>query len=275
MSDKPFQFAVMAMPEDGKQWLGLARRAEDLGYTALYMADNLRIHAPMVSLALAAGATSALRVGTWVTASPLYHPRLTARDAHTLSALSGGRFDLGIGTGRPDVAEDAVNLLGQPRLKPSGRLALVEQTIDELRALDGDAHTPVTIPAGGPKARALAAAKADRISLVGGPFAARTEVAALVAEVREQAGDRAGQIEFAAPVFVIGDGEAPSFVRQFLQTDAATLAERDSLMILRGSPQGMADELRRRRETIGYSYYVVNGAYVEEFAPVLELLSGR
>lgn len=274
MSDKPFQFAVMAMPEDGKQWLGLARRAEELGYTALYMADGPRTPAPAAALGLAAGVTTTLRVGTWVTASPLYHPRMAARDAHTLSALTGGRFDFGIGTGRPDVAEDAVNLLGQPRLKPSGRLAQVEQTIDELRALDGDARTPVLLAAGGPKARALAAAKADRVALAAGPLASREDLARLVTEVREQAGDRGDQIEFAWPIFVIGD-EAPPWVQGFLQADAKTLIERDSLSILHGTPQEMADELRRRRATLGFSCFTVNGAFIEEFAPVVELLSGR
>jgi alkanesulfonate monooxygenase SsuD/methylene tetrahydromethanopterin reductase-like flavin-dependent oxidoreductase (luciferase family) len=272
MTTKPFRFAVMASPEDEKQWLGLARRIEELGYTSLFMPDGLRTPSPMPALALAAGATTSLRVGTWVLASPLRPPRMAAWDAHTLSQLSGRRFDFGIGTGRPDVADDAVRLLGQEPLPPAQRLAQVERTIDELRALDGTAHTPVMVAAGGPKARALAAAKADIIVLPGGPFAAREQIAGLVAEVRAAAGDRGDQIEFAAPIFVVGD-EAPPWVQQFLGTDMATLVARDSLFILRGSPREMADELLRRRETLGYSYYSVNGAFTEQFAPVLELLA--
>lgn len=275
MTDKPFQFALIAMPEDGPRWLGLARRAEDLGFTALYMADGLRTPSPFPALGLAAGATTTLRVGTWVTASPLRAPRLAAWDAQTLSALSGGRFDFGIGTGRPDVAEDAVNLLGQPRLKPSGRLAQVEKTIDELRALPGGKDIPVTVAAAGPRARAVAAARADRVALATGPFTTREETAALIAEVRERAGNRAGRIEFAAPVFVVGDGEAPPFVRNFLKTDAKTLAERDSLHALPGTPRQIADELLRRRETLGVSAYAISGFSVDEFAPALELLAGR
>jgi alkanesulfonate monooxygenase SsuD/methylene tetrahydromethanopterin reductase-like flavin-dependent oxidoreductase (luciferase family) len=275
MTDKPFQFGLIAMPEDGPQFLGLARNAEDLGYAALVMPDGLRSPSPFPALGLAAGATTTLRVGTWVAASPLRPPRLAAWDAHTLWTLTGGRFEFGIGTGRPDVADDAVNLLGQEPLSPAGRLAQVERTIDELRALDPGARIPVTIAAGGPKARALAAAKADRITLAAGPFARRDEVAALAAEVREQAGERAGEIEFAAPIFVAGHGEAPPSVGQFLGGDAATLIERDSLMILPGGPREMADELQRRRETLGVSYFVVSGFFIEEFAPVVELLAGR
>ena len=38
-------------------------------------------------------------------------------------------------------------------------------------------------------------------------------------------------------------------------------------MILRGSPREMADELQRRRETLGISYFTVNATFIEEFAP--------
>jgi hypothetical protein len=55
----------------------------------------------------------------------------------------------------------------------------------------------------------------------------------------------------------------------------ATLIERDSLVILRGSVSEMADELQRRRERLGVSYVSVNAAYIEQFAPVVELLAGR
>jgi alkanesulfonate monooxygenase SsuD/methylene tetrahydromethanopterin reductase-like flavin-dependent oxidoreductase (luciferase family) len=234
------------------------------------MADVLT--SPFPALALAAGATTTLRVGTWVIASPLRAPRMAAWDAHTLSTLSGGRFDLGIGTGRPFVLEDAVKLLGVPTPPAAERLAQMEKTIDELRALDGDAHTPVLIAAGGPKARALAASKADRVTVASSPFATREEIAALVAEMREKAGDRGEEIEFVAPIFVIGD-EAPPWVPRLLRTDAKTLIERDSLGILRGSPREMADELRRRRETLGVSCFTVNAVFIEQFAPVVELLA--
>jgi probable F420-dependent oxidoreductase len=270
----PFRFAAQSAPLDGQQWLTLARRAQDLGYSSLLMPDGLQLPSPIPSLAVAAGATTTLRVGTWVLASPLRAPRLAAWDAHTLSLLSDGRFELGIGTGRPEVVADAVGLYGPPELTGAQRLAQVEQTIDELRTLDGDRHTPVLIAAGGPKARALAAAKADIVTLAAGPLADRQTVAELVAEVREAAGDRGAGLEFAAPIFVVGE-EAPPWVERFTGSDMATLIGRDSLMILRGSPAQMAEELQRRRESLGISYYSVNATFIEEFAPVVELLAGH
>jgi alkanesulfonate monooxygenase SsuD/methylene tetrahydromethanopterin reductase-like flavin-dependent oxidoreductase (luciferase family) len=270
----PFRFAVQATPHDGEQWLAMARHAEELGYSSLLMPDGMQLLSPLPALALAAGATTSLRVGTFVLASPLRPPRLVAWDAHTLSVLTGGRFELGIGTGRAEVVEQSERLMGQPRTTGAERLALAGQAIDDLRALDGDRRTPVLMAVAGPRARALAAAKADIVTLAAGPLTSRAEVARLAAGVREAAGDRAGLIELAMPVFVVGD-QAPAWVAQFLQADMATLIARDSLMILRGSPARMADELQRRRDALGISYISVNAAFREQFAPVIDLLAGR
>jgi probable F420-dependent oxidoreductase len=274
MTTKRFRFAVQAVPNDREQWLATARRAENLGYSTLTMPDGMQLLSPLPALAVAAGATTSLRVGTFVLASPLRAPRLAAWDAHTLSVLTGGRFELGLGTGRPEVVEQSAELLGQRATSAAERLAQLEQTIDDLRMLDAGQHTPVLMAAGGPKARAVAAAKADILTLAAGPLATRDEVARLAGEIRQAAGDRADSIEFAMPLFAVGD-EVPSWAKRFLQTDAATLAARDSLMILRGSVQEMADELRRRRDALRISYISVNAGFMDQLAPVVELLAGR
>jgi alkanesulfonate monooxygenase SsuD/methylene tetrahydromethanopterin reductase-like flavin-dependent oxidoreductase (luciferase family) len=274
MTGKPFRFAVLATPQDHDQWLTIARRAEELRYSGLLMPDGTQLLSPLPALAVAAGATTSLRIGSWVLASPLRPPRLAAWDAHTLSVLTGGRFDLGIGTGRPEVVAQSARLLERPAPGAGERLALVERTIDELRRLDGDRHTPVLMAAAGPRARTLAAAKADTITLATGPLATRDEVAALVAQTRQAAGERADELEFAAPLFAVGD-DVPPWVSRFLQADISELVARDSLQILRGTPSQMADELQRRRETVGTSYVCVNAAFCEQFAPVVDLLSGR
>jgi probable F420-dependent oxidoreductase len=274
MTPKPFRFAVQATANDRAQWLATARRAEELGYSTVTVPDGMQLLSPLPALALAAGATTSLRVGTFVLASPLRAPRLAAWDAHTLSVLSGGRFELGLGTGLPAVAEQAVQLLGQPATSGAERLAQVEQTIDDLRMLDRDQHTPVLMAAGGPKARAVAAAKADIVTLAAGPTASREELAGMAAEIREAAGPRASQIEFAMPLFAVGD-EVPSWVQRFLGADAAALAASDSVMVLRGTPQEMADELRRRRDALSISYVSVNAVFMDQMAPVVGLLAGH
>jgi hypothetical protein len=111
------------------------------------------------------------------------------------------------------------------------------------------------------------------VSLAVGAATSREDVAAMMADVRPAAGDRASGIEFMQPVFVIGDEPLP-WVRRFLQADMAALVEVESLLILRGTAREMADELQRRRERLAISYVSVNAAYLDEFAPVVELLAG-
>jgi probable F420-dependent oxidoreductase len=270
----PFRFGVTATPEQGpERWVATARRAEELGYTTLLMPDGLQLLSPFPSLAVAAGATSTLRVGTYVLAGPLRTPYQAAWDAHSLAVLSGGRFDMGIGTGRPAVEEFAQRI-GLPYGTAGERLAAVEETLRILRELDGAEHTPVLMAAYGPKALALAGRVADRVTIAAQPLATRAEVVEKVEAIRAAAGERAAQVELAMNLFVVGE-EVPPFVRSFIGMDAQTLVEHDSLVMLRGSTDAMVEELERRREEFGVSFVSVNGAFLEQLAPVVERLNGR
>jgi alkanesulfonate monooxygenase SsuD/methylene tetrahydromethanopterin reductase-like flavin-dependent oxidoreductase (luciferase family) len=270
----PFRFGVLGTPQQGaERWVATARRAEQLGFATLLMPDGASLPSPLPALAIAAGATSTLRVGTFVLASPYRPPRLAAWDAHTLAELTGGRFEFGIGTGRPEAVAEAVRLTGGPPPSAARRLELAEQAIDALGELDGSAHTPVLMAAAGPRALRLAAAKADIVTLATSPLASRAEIAKLAAGLRQQAGERAGQLELAMNVFVIGD-EVPGWIGRVMGVDGAQLAASDSLARLGGSPAQMADELRRRRDQLGFSYVVVNAAYLEQAAPLVDQLAG-
>src|SRR5215472_5234354 len=55
--------------------------------------------APLVTLGVAAQATTTLRVGTLVIDNDYRHPALLAKEAATLDVLSDGRFELGLGAG--------------------------------------------------------------------------------------------------------------------------------------------------------------------------------
>jgi alkanesulfonate monooxygenase SsuD/methylene tetrahydromethanopterin reductase-like flavin-dependent oxidoreductase (luciferase family) len=273
MQNRPFRFGVVTTPwGGGEAWRSTARRVAELGYSTLLMPDGLQLLSPFPSLAMAAAVTD-LRIGTFVLAGPLRPPRSAAWEAHSLSVLTDGRFEFGIGTGRPEVRQ-STQQLGLPYGSGEERLNQVAATIEHLRELDGDRHTPVLMAAGGPKARALAAATADIITIAAGPLATRDEVAQMVAELRAYAGDRASGIELAMNLFVVGDQLAPG-TEQFIGASAATLIAHDSLTMLRGSTQAMADELQRRRDVFGVSYISVNGAFSEQLAPVVEMLTGH
>lgn len=69
MTTRAFRFAAQAVPQGEKQWLATTRRAEEFGYSTLLMPDGMQLLSPLPALALAAGATTSLRVGTFVLAS--------------------------------------------------------------------------------------------------------------------------------------------------------------------------------------------------------------
>ena len=116
-SDSPtFRFGVVTPISDGPaRWRDEVRRIADLGYSTVLMPDVPGWQpAPGPALAVAASVAD-VRVGTWVCASPLRPASTLAWEAHSLTELTDGRFDLGIGTGRPGL-EDLLRELGLPAL---------------------------------------------------------------------------------------------------------------------------------------------------------------
>jgi alkanesulfonate monooxygenase SsuD/methylene tetrahydromethanopterin reductase-like flavin-dependent oxidoreductase (luciferase family) len=138
MPDRPFRFGVIGAPVgNAERWRATALRAAELGYATLLMPDVLNLLAPGPSLGLAAGVAD-IGVGTWVYCAPLRTPQQTAWEAHTLSVLTAGRFEMGIGTGHPRSGEFARSL-GMPFGSAAERLAQVSATTSR--------HTPSRPPA--------------------------------------------------------------------------------------------------------------------------------
>ena len=98
------------------------RRIADAGYSTLLMPDVPQWQpAPSPTLAHAA-ALANIRVGTWVYASLVRPPWITAWEAHSLTVLTEGRFEMGVDTGGPGI-EDQLRGLGLPLVPPIERLA--------------------------------------------------------------------------------------------------------------------------------------------------------
>src|ERR687884_575777 len=165
-----FRFGVVApLRTDLPAWRDQVRRIADSGFSTLLMPDVPQWQpAPGPTLAVAATLAN-IRVGTWVYASPVRPAWITAWEAHSLSVLTEGRFEMGIGTGRPGI-EDQLRELGLPLTAPGERLAQVRDTVAALRQLDGpDLHTPVVMAVRGPRVQALAAEIADTVTFAGMP----------------------------------------------------------------------------------------------------------
>ncbi|MEQ3553703.1 LLM class flavin-dependent oxidoreductase [Pseudonocardia nematodicida] len=269
----PFRFGVTAAargPAD--EWVTRVRRVADLGYSTLLVPDNLHMIAPLPALAVAATAEPRLRVCPFVLAGPLRTPRTTAWEAHSLAVLTGGRFELGIGTGRPDARGEAERL-GMPWGTGAQRLAGVRAAVAALRELDGDGPaTRVVMAAGGPKALAAAAGIADTVFLAAPPGTPRAELDRMSGELRARAAGR--DVETGMSLFAVGDDIPEEMLRWAGPGAAEALRAPDNPSRLTGSTSEMADELRRRRDELGISYLAVNEYTATALAPVVAQLSG-
>src|SRR5690242_7715744 len=101
MAKRAFRFGVISAGAPSRSaWIALAQRAEELGYSSLLVADILGAPLATISaLAVAATATTRLRVGSFVFVNDYRHPALLAREIATLDQLTDGRVELGMGLG--------------------------------------------------------------------------------------------------------------------------------------------------------------------------------
>ena len=84
--------------------LELVRRVESLGFDSVWAAEAYGCDAVTAATWLAAH-TSTIRVGTAIMQIPARSPASAAMTTIGLDALSGGRFNLGLGSSGPQVAE--------------------------------------------------------------------------------------------------------------------------------------------------------------------------
>ncbi len=89
----------------GEQLLEWARRADARGFSSLGTIDRIAYdnYEPLIALAGAAAVTERIGLCTSVLLAPLRPNAVQlAKEAHSLNALSGGRFTLGLGLGGRD-----------------------------------------------------------------------------------------------------------------------------------------------------------------------------
>ncbi len=110
---------------------------DQLGYHGVWVTEHHldmrgEIPDPLLFLARLSGATSSIRLGTSVVCAPFYHPIRLAESALLLDAVSGGRLDLGVGTGVGD--ERFLSVWGVTREDASRRASeifeILRQAID-------------------------------------------------------------------------------------------------------------------------------------------------
>ncbi|HVW42566.1 MAG TPA: LLM class flavin-dependent oxidoreductase [Amycolatopsis sp.] len=266
MTNRPFRFGVVGTAADLETWTDLARRAEDRGFDTLVSPDPQLDADPFTILSAAAAVTTTLHVGTFVAVERFRDRRLLDWQARSLHEFTGGRFELGLGTGRPDAARKLEQLGGEFG-SGAARFAHLEETVAYLRRRPGP---PLLLAAGGPKMRALAAREADIATMAWMPRTTVDEARSIVDDFRAAA-DRAADVELAANLLAVGNEPAP-WMKQFIGTDVAELAAAGAVTVLPGSAREGADTLLRWREELGISYVTVNSGFLDQFAAVIDLL---
>ena len=135
MHDRPFRFGVIVPKvSSATEFTEIARQAEALGYSTLFVPDHFVDHplAPIPALAAAAAVTTTLRVGPLVLGNDYKHPVVLAREAATIDLLSDGRLELGIGAGWMTVDYEKA---GMALDRPGVRIARLAESIAILKGL--------------------------------------------------------------------------------------------------------------------------------------------
>ncbi|BDT92858.1 N5,N10-methylene tetrahydromethanopterin reductase [Nocardia sputorum] len=256
-------FGIVLTPRSGVDWARAAAAAEQRGYRTLLLPDTRFTPSPFPALAAAAAVTTTIRLRPNVLAAPLRTPAATVRETAALQLLSDGRFELGIGSGRPDAAAEA-QWLGASWGSPGQRRAQVVATIAAVRA-EVNPAPPIMIAANGPRMLGTAAEFADRILLAAGPAATEAELADLVRTTREGT-DR--PLRFTHQVVGIGQ-RLPIWTATKLGRNADELRDGGAAGMLPAEPSAAAEILEHRREKYGIDEVIVPGELADDFAPIL------
>lgn len=138
------EFGLMVEPQMGgtyEELLAIARAAEDAGYTSIarsdhYLDDERSVPATdaMTTIAGLARETESIKLTVLVTPLTFRHPGVIAKTATTLDEMSGGRFELGVGTGWME-SEHRVFGIKLPEMRT--RFSLLFETLAYIHAVVG------------------------------------------------------------------------------------------------------------------------------------------
>src|SRR4051794_20561138 len=290
---RPLRFGLHTALPRGTEFGAFAMSVQEAGFDVLTFPDHLVASmSPFAGPAAAAAVTSRLHIGTLVLNNDLRHPVETARQTASVAAISGGRFELGVGAGHMKSEYDAAGIrfdAGRTRvdrlieavdvIRPllaggpvdvDGAHYCVRAEAGELVAAPG-LPVPLLIGGNGTRVLTLAGRVADIAGLAG--FSHNRDATKVnlthfdsaglrdrIGIVREAAGNRFESIELNALIqFVVETDDR--------QASAAELAAAfggispqfvlDSPFVLLGTHEQMAEHLTERQRRFGVSYWTV------------------
>ncbi|MFI6792235.1 TIGR03621 family F420-dependent LLM class oxidoreductase [Nonomuraea sp. NPDC050383] len=276
------RFGVVLISEGGTRarWTATCRRAEALGYDVIAVPDHLNLMAPFPTALLAAEVTERPVIGTYVLNASFHRPALLAREAATVDLLIDGRLELGLGTGYVREEFEAAGL-------PFGaghRVRALERLVGELDGLLGGRTPPLMIGGHGDRVLRLAARRAEIVSFTGAPFrpeygrTALVDAAELTRRVvfaQEAAGPRAADLELnvlsKATVLTRDRRAGVESLRRYAP-DLTTEQLLEVPTLFAGTPEDIAEQVRRHEKTFGFTYVTVMEPAMDDFGKVIELL---
>jgi F420-dependent oxidoreductase-like protein len=269
------RFAVMIEGQEDvgwDDWVALAKTCERLGFEALFRSDHygsvegVRTRGALDAWATICGLaaiTSELRLGTLVSPATFRHPSVLAKSAVTADHISGGRIEVGIGTGwnepehraygfpfpdmktRMDRLAEQVEIVTRSWQEGAFTFDGEHYAVEDLDALPKPVQQPLPLVMGGaakPRGAALAARHAAEYNVV---YASPDEAAAArerLAAACEDAGRDPATLRFSLMHgFVVGADEAA--LRRRAEQLGAALDEARGRW-LTGTPDELAARLR-------------------------------
>lgn len=295
MHKKPFRFAVVG-GDVAADWIRFARRVEELGYSSLLMPDRVNMNmAPLTALAIAAGVTTTLRIGSYVFCNEFRHPAVLAKEVATLDLLSGGRFELGLGVGpgpfdftqlgipydsdgtRVGRLEEAIQIIKKLYTEETVNFSGKYYTLTNMRGVTKphqQPNPPIFLGCSGKRMLTLAGREADMVAInprwkgrgIDPEDATPEAIVRKLSLLREAAGERFESLELCQPTYYIDVTDSPA---PYEPAPGAPIVRRPM------RAEQAVEHLLELRENFGYSYIQVYGGQMENFAPVVALLAGK
>lgn len=312
----PFRFGIineqMKSPAD---WINHVKQVEQLGFSTFLIRDHFvpdffgEQYAPLSALMMAAAVTTTLRIGTMVIGNDYRHPAILAKEIATLDALSGGRFEFGLGAGWLKSEYDNA---GMTYDRNGVRVSRLEEAVTVYKGLFGDApfyhqgdfycidglhitpqsvqrpHPPLLIGAGKQRMLKLAGREADIVGMLTTSVASGVvdpdpserfadAVRQKLAWVKQGAGSRYDQLELSLiPSVLISDNREATaqHLIERNQWQGVTVEQvLDMPAVFIGTHNDIAQSMIVRRAQFGFSYYVFSDDDMGMVAPIVAMLS--
>ncbi len=264
---QPFRFGVVAAyAPSHTAWITTARRTEELGYATLLMPDRANIGslAPLTALAVAAEATTVLRVGSYVLCNGV--------GAAEFQQLGIPFANAGTRVGR---LEETLQLIKHLFTEETVNFSGKYYTITEMKGYPRPVQKPrlpLLVAGAGERMLKVAAREADIIA-IGSKITERgvdptdATLEQKIAWIKEAAGERFADLELSQTIYdmmITDSGTALSS-----QAGGPPIPKRPL-----STEQAIA-HLVEQRDRYGFSYLQIYEGQMENFAPVVARLTRK